>query len=239
MPHCLHIPRTGQPRTAALALALAVATLLSSGCLHLRQELQIHADGTLTAVHQYSVPAELLPSLRRSRGVIENWQGLDPGPDLMRLNWFDNQAAVERHFSVSGVEVVDYRRYEQDGRYCVDITVKAANAWSALQSGLFGSFVLERTETGNVLFRADVIQPPLPQEPHPEQLQRLRELCRGLRLRLDVRVPTEVLETTAAASTAQLQTWLFEPDRDPIILLQTPPVRLVFDGSGLDWVPND
>ena len=233
----LHKRRAGLG--AGTRLALVLVTTLAPGCLHLRQQLQIHRDGSLTASYEYSVPAATLPTLRRGRGIIETWQGLAPGADLSRLNWILNREAVARHFSGFGIELNTYRSYEKKGRHYVEINVRAAAAREALRSGRFGAFSLQRTESGDVLFSADVIRTPAAREPRPEELARLRELCDGLRLRLDVRVPTEILASTATETSAQEHSWVFDPQVDPEILVRTPPIRLLFRGTGLDWMQAD
>ena len=233
----LGVPASARTRTrqGVRAVVAALVIHLCAGCVHLEQEILIDSDATAIFTYHYSVAADTFETVAAGRRVIEAWQGRQPRPEITDLNWFFNGTAAEQYFSGPGLKLERYRAYTKGGRRHVELEIAADDVRRALESGRFGEFALTQTDEGDFLFRADLVSEPEGAPLTPEQLDRLRALCDDLWLKLRVKVPTRIRETTATRSRRRSATWIFDSARNADFLERAPVIELSFSGKGLDW----
>ena len=66
--------------------------------------------------------------------------------------------------------------------------------------------------------------------------QALKELLKGLQVRVRIETPSPIIETTAPEKTERSATWTFDLDQDPEAFqkIQTMTLRIVFEGQGVN-----
>lgn len=233
----VHSTRSRSTRMRAWGLT-ATLPLVLGGCLELEQTMTLDKDGTLAVRLEYTVDEPVLPALLEGRRLIDRWQRqADTDGDEATPGWLLSAEAAKKHFAGPGLRLVEHDVKSADGRRHVTVRCHAANGRRALNGGVFGDFSLARGETGDFVLRADLARPPDYAVNDSEAAAKLRALCRGLRIRLEIETPTPIVSTTGAKSGRRRAVWDFrvEEGRDAPFLHRPPEIQVVFRGRGLRW----
>lgn len=219
------------PRALLCLCAGAVAALALSGCIQLEQTLMLNGDGSLTMRWHYSIAADSEPLLATGADILREWQGREPVPGGPA--WFTSEEAIRRHFAAAGVTVQKYDSYLAEGRRHVEVQLFAERGVAVLNGGLLGPLRCDRRPDGRL--RLWVELPPVPARPAGFDTRTLSALCQDLYLRLEVRVPGQIVETTAPVRRRGAAVWELDPAKDASFLESPPRIECVFDAARLDW----
>ncbi len=232
---------TGRPLARGIALTIL---LLCSGCLDFEQRMTLTEDGAIEVVFDYTVDQAALPVLRRFQEVLQQWQEGRPVGEVRpsSLAWVFNERLVRSYLKGAGVELVSYHRENLKGRHHVRVVCRASDARRAFRSGVFGDFSLRPTKGGEWTLEAAGDNAPLTGKGAiPDNVREnaavVRELCRGVRLRLEIIVPGAIIASSADSFSGRRAVW--EIDLGRTLLDKTErglgPIRVTFGGERVRW----
>jgi hypothetical protein len=211
-----------------LFLGGAFLLLITSGCLHLEQTIDIHQDGSLSVEYHYIFTEDQIRILAASQAQIDQWQSHEPSPALPPL--FDRQQALN-YFSGDGIKLKNYRSYVAKGRRHVIIQCEAQKARQALDSGKFGDFVLEKNAQGDLDFKAEMIGDGPVTSANPGLLNALSHAKEPFYLKLTVNTPTKILQTSAKDQQKRQAVWEYSVAPTASELPELPRISLTFSGT--------
>jgi len=214
-----------------IVLLLAAGT----GCIHLEQRITVHGDGSgLISLH-YSVPIDKIDSMASCQAAIDRRQRSAGAPGTTGPNWFLNNRLAHDCFQGKAITLEENRSYDEDGRRHVVLQCRATDMRKALATGQFGDFSIEPGREGNYVFRAQLPEAPLRGAPSPERIREFQALFEGMVLRLVVKVPSQILDSTAKDLSGTTATWELKPGENAELLKRNPTVSLTFSGTDLAW----
>lgn len=230
----------GPSGNRTLALLLAFALLFGPiGCMEIEQAMVLGRDGSLTVHLEYSVDEVTLPALVEGQRLIEQWQGQQPATSHGKSGsrWILSPEGAASHFAGPGIELLAHRVRSVDGRRQVTVQCRARDGRRALADGLFGDFAVTKRAPGHFALRAELVQPADSRPNSEEAVRTLAALCRGLRIRLQVETPTDIVSTTGKRDGRRRVAWEFHvQEGGEIEFLRRPPeIEVVFEGAGLSW----
>lgn len=223
---------------AFLPTFVVVALLgLTGGCLEFEQQFLILPDGSAEITLNYSLEEARLANLATGQAAIEELQGAKlPTGEPANLNWMFNEEAVRRFFTGEGIKLERYITYTRNDRKVVQAACTVKNLRKTLSSGKFGDFTLKKNPAGNWVFHMDLPVAENGATPDDARIRELKTLCRGMKLKLAVETPSELLASSGNPKVDGHQAvWLFEPARDDTFLRQPPAVEVIFSGAKLNW----
>jgi hypothetical protein len=216
---------------SAFRLGLAGSAVLAlAGCIQLEQKLMLNGDGSLVVSYHYSVAVASAALLSSGAGIIQGWQGRNPGGE----GWFTSEEAVRQHFKAAGVQVQRYRSYAEGGRRHVEMLLFAEAGPAALNAGLFGPLRCVRRPDGRV--RLSVELPAVPPKADGLSPEAVAALAEDLTMSLEISVPGAIVETTARTHERNSVRWEFDPAKDASFLRTPPRFECTFEAKHLDWV---
>ncbi len=210
---------------------LACLLLFAAGCVDFEQQILINPDGSGEVEYKFVVAEGQLPLLKTARQVLDEWQGAEaPANRQTAAAAADpfSREAVRRAFEAPGVRLDEYASHAWQGRHIIRFSLKADDIAASLNAGRFGDLSLKPAGGGRLRFAADFIETDGDGKLTAAQRQELAAVCRGMRLKLAVRGPGRLLETTGKRAAAQNAEWLFEADRNPDFLVRPPKVEAFF-----------
>lgn len=215
-----------------LGLMVGLAHLALTGCIQLEQKLMLNGDGSMAASYHYSVAADSEALLSSGAGIIQGWQGRNPGGDA----WFTSEEAVRRHFGAAGVRLQKYHSYVAGGRRHVELLLFTESGPTALNAGLFGPLRCVRLADGRV--RLSVELPRVPSKANGLTADDLAALSQDLYLSFEITVPGEIVETTARTHERRSVRWEFDPAKDASFLRSPPRLDCTFEAQRLKWAAS-
>jgi len=223
-------------------MALTVV-LFCTGCLDFEQRMTLTEDGAVEVVFDYTVDRSALPVLARFREILQQWQEGRSSAEGVRPNtlaWVFNKPLVRKYLKEADVQLVSYRDEVLKNRRHVRIVCRASDARRAFRSGVLGDFSLRPTQAGNWILEAagDVL--PLTDKDAAavnENADVVRELCRGVQLRLEIIVPGAIVASSADSFSGRRAVWEIDlgQSRGSKTDLGIKPISVTFDGDRVRW----
>lgn len=180
---------------SVLCSAFAALLLMASGCLHLKQELIVHRNGSARLLLHYSLPEDAVPLVRHFLLAADSANADEPEPA-----WWLNQQACRDHLENTGLELERYRSYTADKRIHTILECRAENLHDALESGPLKNVRLSETPDGHLKLTAR--NPELHSLRHPERIPK------NLRIELVLTTPTDIIRTNGTKTEERTATWL-------------------------------
>ena len=206
-----------------IAFAAAIALLLAAtGCLQMEQSFVFARDGSCIVTWNVSVPSAIRPALEQAARTGQEKFNLTRLPF-----WPPDRETVQAYCdSHPGIELREYRDYQENGRSKLEIVVLAREALPAFNSEAFPGFMLRRDDLGDLTLTRHI--PILKDKFHPAELKALRPLLQDAVLTLKVQVPTAIIEGNGRQPQFNQSVWIWtaEPKGD----------ELPFFGNTLDKV---
>lgn len=198
---------TTSPPALFRLFALLALPFLLAGCLHFRQTITLHGNGSMTVSFLYSLHEDQVPAFAAAHEAISQWQQKEQAPPSRNINWFMDETTVRSYFNQpqQGLRVLLYKRYRQNNRIHTEIIVEAQNAQRACDNGYFGKLTLDKHQLAIQL--DDISQTLLPADRN-----RLRTLCDDLTLEVEVVTPTNITNTNGYRRDKKRAYWLFSAD---------------------------
>lgn len=216
-----------------LRLGLAgVAAAALAGCIQLEQKLLLNGDGSMSVSYHYSVAADSEAVLAAGAGIIQGWQGRNPGGDA----WFTSEEAVRQHFAAAGVKLQKYRSYTAAGRRHVELLLFAESGATALNAGVFGPLRCVRLADGRVRLALEL--PRVPANAEGLSPEAVAALAKDLYLSLEINVPGEIVDTTAPTHGRSAVHWVLDPAKDATFLRTPPLLECTFKAQHLEWAAS-
>ncbi len=216
------------PSQTALRAGSILITCLLTGCFELDQTMVLEPDGAVNCTLHYSMEEALLPHAREFQGLLENWQDVDHGSGL---RWVFNEEAAKQYFSSQNITVQNYTQYSKAERRHVVVQCRAKNGADALKQRVFGDFqTTYDAKAETTTLRALLIVPPdeAGTKLATDALDKLREVTKGLRLRLELKTPTQIVQTTGKQLAQNRVEWIFDPAMDDTFLTTPPDISVTF-----------
>lgn len=216
-----------------LKMTLALAAVAAvTGCVEIEQRVLLNGDGSLAVRTRYSLATESEGLLAAGAQTIRGWQGRTAADEA----WFTSEATVRQHFAGTGVTVQSYGSSESRGRRQVELQVFAERGVAVLNAGILGPLRCDRRPDGRLRVWAEL--PAVAARAPGLDETALKALCQDLRLRLEVCVPGEIVETTAPKRARGEASWEFDPAKDASFLRAPPRIECVFEAKRLDWAAS-
>lgn len=220
-------------RLLSMMLIVAGLMMAATGCLEMEQSIEIAKDGRMTVSYRYAMTPENRKLLGQAQGGVQSWQQdrtVGTSSSLTDLNWIFNEDQVKRFFSLQGMAVKDYKLREDKAMHEVTFRVVCKDAMAALASGRFGPFEVRRRPDGQVANGLTEIISTL-EKPRRQvsdaDWKKLCEACSGLKVKLSLNVPGEIIETDGKKQ-EHGAAWSIESERDLEMLRKPPRFRLLY-----------
>lgn len=175
------------------ATALALVLFGGTACLHMKQELIIHRNGSARILLQYSLPTQAVEPVRQAAQSLGNVDA-----DAQPAWWFNRDACAEA-LRDTGIDLERHRVYTADHRRHAVLQCRAEDLNAALGNGPLKSFDLSETPEGHLKL---TVQMPGLQD--PENLARLPD---DLRIELIITTPTAIVATTGTQTEDRTAVW--------------------------------
>ncbi|MFW5802325.1 MAG: LppM family (lipo)protein [Verrucomicrobiota bacterium] len=192
-----HARLVSLPKLAFPALRGAFAALLLTlcGCLHLKQELIIHRNGSARLLLHYSLPEDNLPLVRQLLQTADS-----ANPDDSEPAWWLNRQACRDYLENTGLKLERHRTYTADNRTNTILECRTENLHDALENGPLKNLQLSETPDGNLLITV--------QNPELHSLRQPERIPENLRIELVITTPTDIIQTNGTQTEDRTVTWL-------------------------------
>ena len=187
---------------------LLTALLSIGGCVHFDEYIQINRDGSAKVIISYSMPVSSYQLLLDSEEVLQELN--KEKQQTFRPRIFDREKMLKHFQSIPGVEVISLRVNQIDDRFKTYMNLQIKDFRQALRAGLFPYTALEKKDE-NYIFSAL----------YPFNLKKTKrsttmiKAIRQLKIKLRIKTPTAIVETTAPEKLANQATWNYSPDKVP------------------------
>lgn len=205
IPHCSPSELVHRRRTrtvghtarlfAGLRSGLAALLLTTCGCLHVKQELIIHRNGSARLLLHYSMPEDSVPLARQLVQAADSANAGDKEPA-----WWLNQQACREHLEDTGLKLERHRTYNADNRTHTILECRAENLHDALGNGPLKNLSLSETPDGNLKLNVD--------NPELESLRLNGPIPENLRIEFIITTPTPITSTNGIQTEDRTTTWL-------------------------------
>ena len=220
-------------RLLSMILVMAGLMVAATGCLEMEQAIEIAKDGSMTVSYRYAMTPENHRLLGQAQAGVQSWQQdrtVSTSSTFTDLNWIFNEDQVKRFFSLRGMAVKDYKTRLDKTRHEVSFRVVCQEATSALASGRFGPFEIRHRPDGTIanglVEIVSTLEKPRRQVSEADW-KKLCEACSGLKAKLSLRVPGEIIETDGTKQ-EHGAVWSIDNDQDLEMLRKPPRFRLLY-----------
>ena len=228
---------------------LAVLFLVScfcAGCIQVEQNLVLNKDGSGTMEIIYGMAAESVEQMNAMKQALVE-SGSEGSEGLTESSPFDFDEEQIRN---------DFEKMEPQGLTLESVDCEDRNGWKymhiklsfkdikalvesdamtdnpvSLTKDADGNYVLLQKSAGYGM-NEDMGD----SEMTPEMLAQMGPMLKGMRFKMSVETPTEILETNADAKNEKTASWDFNIGENPELLnkIQEEDMRIVFSGKGVD-----
>jgi hypothetical protein len=220
-------------RVVWTALLIVGVGLVGSGCLHLSSEITISKDRSGEILLTYSMGENVVAQLRQLKALTHDLakaaQTNAPSGDWLELFSDPQEPALKLWFKeqeVYGLTVKNLRVTAQGPRRSVRVQVAFRNLDELAQAPFLkasGFAVSNREDRATVLVRrlptaSEDVQPPNVKD--PVVLRSLASFMSGFVVKLLLRAPGEVLETSAHKKAAHTAYWEYDFNSDPARVIE-------------------
>ena len=232
------------------SLVCSLLAVLATGCIELKQDLELKPDGSGRLRVSYSISEHSISQLQAMLVLKEQMARISGNATPMTEE--DKQAMM---FLIPDETAIrkSFKKYEKYGISATELSVSTRNNRKHIYVEAhfkniaevakadffeFYGFSLLRLANNNYVFyrspqKADGVAPPILSDKQTEKL--LSPLLGGFSVSLNVKTPGRIIKTNAHDKQRYSAIWIFEFDRDPNVLqtLQSRSMSIVFDGKGL------
>jgi len=223
-------------------MPVTTALLLAAGCIKVDQDLVLNADGSGTLHIRYGMKQETITQIEgiASPGAAGTTEATSP-----QLPFRFDEKQVREDFKVyarDGVTLDSFRSEDAGGWKFVDLNMRFKSLAGLMQTEFLADrkVVLHRDASGNFVLEQQPDNPHVPERnaDNPAVQDMMRELMKGFRASVSVKVPGDVVESSGSA-TGRVVSWVFdlEKDAEAISKAQKLNMRVVFKGDGLEQLP--
>jgi hypothetical protein len=182
-----------------VCLTSCIFALLITGCVEVEQEITLKNSNSGTFKIFVSMPIDIYDTFLKT-----------DGKDSV-TRFFDAAAGTAYFNNTEGFKVTGYRVFdnENDGRKYARIEGKLTDAEKALASGKLGDFEFKKGSGGVTRLALRV---PKRQRPRTSSdNDQLAKVFEGVKLKLVLEVPGDIVKTSAAEKSDDTAEWLFSP----------------------------
>ena len=223
----------------------ALLGLAAAGCMQVEQETTINPDNSADLKIHYAMSegaVAQIEAMKQMAAKDPNFKMQASGPSLA----FDEasiRAGLEKD-KKDGVEVKSVKTETRDGWKHVYLEVHCADLATATKTGQASSgsgFSLTKNADGNYLLELVSKDRPGGQDdkvPSAEEQQMAKAMMAGLKVSIKVRVPGDIIETTAPVKDARTAAWTLDISDEKFFEKSAEfgkkGMKVVFKGEGLN-----
>jgi hypothetical protein len=225
--------------------------IILSGCLKMEQTLTVNEDGSADMKMSYAMQETTIAQMeamnKMSQQMAEQ-MGEEAESDNDSFEF--NEEAVRSQYEKlepAGIKLKSVNSEVRDGwKYIhVEFTADSLSALGESEAMEGSNFSLTRNVDGNYVLvlnnesgqgmggDSEDMTP----EMKDMMMQSMLPMMKGMRIEVNVVVPTEVIESNATQTDGNKVSWVYDVDKDPSFITEMDKMsmRVVFNGDGLDF----
>ena len=229
--HAIHCPYS--PNIVKMVL-WSFLLLFLIGCVHFEQSVTIREDGSMEVTYHYSVPIKYVPVIKSSKKIIEQKQGIDAANTALR--WPLNKELALKIFNTNRTTLKAYNTWENDNRKHVKLTFTGENIRDINKKQELPRIAITKISSNNNTVKYKLHFTPVATDTENKTLtddgkKSLRELLKGLRLKLTLTTPGKIVTATGELVNQNTAQWSYrvEENHDSSWLWKTPAITAVFE----------
>lgn len=210
------------PSHLSITLRSAFLVLLAAlipGCLTIEQSLRFNNDSSLVAAYVYTYRLDDEDVIKAAlQHINEKVHANDPAESI-GLGFLDENA-VKAFCRAQNIELRQFKKSQRNGLCTVQIILLARDAEKALNNGTFGAFNIKEVNSKKRCTAEFALDS---SKWIPEDVNRIKKLCKGLSVTLNIIAPDKITKTNGKLTRNDSATWTFSLDGQDSNSLLNPP----------------